>query len=92
MIHGDGVHLHKIRDVLVGHHTASWIECMLRGIAQQIGDITCVNVGESEQAPRKICWVVIGAENTAKLFIEHTFCGISEKINGITFETYSNPQ
>lgn len=51
---------------------------MRHRIIQQVCQIAGINIGETEQTPRKIRRIVIGTEYTAKLLIEYPFCTLSK--------------
>lgn len=59
---------------------------MRHRVIQEIGNVTRVDVGESEQSSRKICRIVIGAEDAAELFIENAFGCMSKIQNKIKNE------
>lgn len=75
---GSVIDLHEIRYVFVRHNATPWIERVRHGIVQQVGQIAGVNVGEAEQTPRKIRWIVVGTEYAAELLVEYPFCTLSK--------------
>lgn len=53
---------------------------MPEGIVEQVGDVGHVDVRVAEQTSRKVSWVVMGAEDAAKLGVEQRLGGFPQLV------------
>lgn len=47
------------------------VEGVVDGVLVEVGEARRVDVGEAEQPPGEVRWVVVGAEDAAKVCVEH---------------------